>query len=396
MTLANVNVLSNTAQGDGGGVFVSGGLMLMNGLFQNNQSTSGIGGALRNIGVANVSGTQFVSNTAQGDGGAVFALEAVVMTNVLFQDNQCKATSCDGGALFAFSQTRLVDTQFVSNTAQDQGGGASAPGVAIVTNGLFQNNRSVFGAGGGLYAQDVADLSGTHFRSNTAHSSGGGMYALAMVTMTDGLFQDNQSTPGIGGGLAAAGTVNMSGTQFVRNIARRGGGFYHAFGNGRVVNSLFAGNIATTTLGTAMLLAATGTVEVVHVTIASPAVASGSAIDVLTGTVGITNTLIASHTIGISNTGGTVMQDYNLFFGNGANTQGIVSGGANNVTGDPKFVNPTSDDYHLNAGSAAVDTGMNAGVTIDIDGEMRPQFAGFDIGFDEFIPLRIFLPLVTR
>jgi hypothetical protein len=239
-------------------------------------------------------------------------------------------------------------------------------------------------------------LSGTQFVSNTARSSGGGMYALAAVTMTNGLFQDNQSTLGMGGGLAATGSIVLSGTQFVRNSAPQGGGLQHALFDGRIVNGLFAGNVASSTAGAEMLLASTGPVEVVHTTIAAPTVSSGSAIQVLTGTVTITNTAIVSHAVGLNVIGGLVTQDYNLFFGNGADTQGVVAGGANSLTGDPKFVDPLSDNYHLGPGSAAIDAGTNMGVMTDFDGEPRPQGSGFDLGFDEFTPWRIFLPLVMR
>jgi len=396
LTLTNVDVLSNTATGDGGGMYVSGDLTLVNGLFHNNRSTGGAGGALYSFGETIVSGAQFVSNTSQNNGGAVLALVAVTTTDVVFRDNQCLAISCDGGALFAFSQATLVDTQFVGNTAQDHGGGTRAPGTLRVVNGLFQENRSVFSTGGGLYAQFTAEISGTRFVSNTARGRGGGMFALAAVTVTNSLFQGNQSTLNEGGGLAATGSIVLSGTHFVRNRATRGGGLLHTLFDGRIVNGLFAGNVASSTLGAAMLLESPGSVNVIHATIADPVVAGGSAIEVLTGTVSITNTVIASHTVGISNTNGMVTQDYNLFFGNGSNIQGVVAGGTNSVTGDPRFVDPSSDDYHLGPGSAAIDAGTDAGVTTDFDGEERPQFAGFDIGFDEFTPWRIFLPLVMR
>lgn len=55
--------------------------------------------------------------------------------------------------------------------------------------------------------------------------------------------------------------------------------------------------------------------------------------------------------------------------------------------GDPKFAGAAGGDFHLLAGSAAIDQGADlsaAGVTGDIEGTTRPQGARFDIGAYEF------------
>jgi len=49
-------------------------------------------------------------------------------------------------------------------------------------------------------------------------------------------------------------------------------------------------------------------------------------------------------------------------------------------------VNPDGGDYHIGSGSGAIDTGVNAWVTTDIDGELRPYGLGYDIGADELGP----------
>ncbi len=66
---------------------------------------------------------------------------------------------------------------------------------------------------------------------------------------------------------------------------------------------------------------------------------------------------------------------------------GTIIIGTVNVWGDPAFVDPDAGDYHLGPGSAAIDAGVNAGVTTDIDGNPRPHGGGFDLGADEYWPV---------
>jgi hypothetical protein len=101
------------------------------------------------------------------------------------------------------------------------------------------------------------------------------------------------------------------------------------------------------------------------------------------GTVDIKDTIITSHTIGISRTAGTLTADYNLYFGNVVTQSGTTLPGGHDVVGlDPLFVNPTAgiDNYHLKLFSPAVDAGVDVGVYADLDGQPRPIGHGFDIG----------------
>ncbi len=55
---------------------------------------------------------------------------------------------------------------------------------------------------------------------------------------------------------------------------------------------------------------------------------------------------------------------------------------AGNINADPLFVG--SGDYHIQAGSPCIDTGSATGApSDDIDGDSRPQGAGYDMGSDE-------------
>ena len=113
------------------------------------------------------------------------------------------------------------------------------------------------------------------------------------------------------------------------------------------------------------------------------------------GSASLTNTIVASHTVGFSGVG--IAADHTLFF----NTDGLCSAGAscpNSVSGDPGFTNPEAGDFHIRPDSAAIDAGINTGVSADIDGE--PRFGNPDVGADEYWApgslMRIYLPLVRR
>jgi len=346
---------------------------------------SGDGGGLYTSGVLTLTAVNVLSNTASSGGGGVYANNAV-LSGGLFQNNACTNSPCYGGGLYAGSTLALTGTQFLSNTATQDGGGAIALGAATLSDGLFQNNGASWG--GGLYANGAVTLTGTQFISNTATLSGGGTWAWHAATLSGGLFQNNRAS--WGGGLSANSTLALTGTQFLSNTATHGGGLYHAYSDdGRLVNTLFVGNAASGN-GSALYLGSPGQVTLVHTTIASPTVGAGTAIYVRQGTVNITNTLVASYTTSIQRAGGTVNSDYNLFY----NAPTTVTIGSHSLTGtNPLFVNPAGDDYHLLSNSPAVGAGLNVGVATDLDGQPRrdpPTIGAYEALW------RIFLPLVLR
>ncbi|MCH2044518.1 MAG: right-handed parallel beta-helix repeat-containing protein [Saprospiraceae bacterium] len=90
--------------------------------------------------------------------------------------------------------------------------------------------------------------------------------------------------------------------------------------------------------------------------------------------------------------------DYNLYYTVGSGTNYIYYStnytdlaswqaaafayDVNSVEGNPFFV--SNDDLHV-LGILASDAGTNVGITNDIDGDIRPMGAGFDIGADEYM-----------
>ncbi len=387
----------NTAGNQGGGAHFYATANVTATTFTGNTATGSGGGASFDLGsTANVTATTFTDNTAGNSGGGLYfgSLSTMNMTATTFTGNT--AASAGGGAVF-YGTANVMTTTFTSNTAVGSGGGAvfSDSSTANVTATTFTGNTASNGFGGGAYfgASSTANVTATTFTGNTANINGfgGGAYfgAGSTANVTATTFTGNHANVD-GGGAYTTGAVTLTGGLFQNNTSfRNGGGLYQSgISDGQLVNALFARNVANGTLGAALYLDSAGSVQILHTTIAGLTASGDSAIFIDNGTVGITDTIVASHSIGINRTAGTVYEDYNLFFGNTVDTGGTIGGGTNDVSGDPIFVDPASDNYHLGADSAAIDVGANAGVTSDFDGDVRPQGFGYDIGYDEVLQYR--------
>ena len=83
--------------------------------------------------------------------------------------------------------------------------------------------------------------------------------------------------------------------------------------------------------------------------------------------------------------GGAVEGSHNLLF----STEGNIDPGdfPNDLVNiDPLLIDPARDNYHIPAGSPAIDAGLDVGITTDLDGNSRPQGNAPDIGAYEFTP----------
>lgn len=335
---------------DANGVLhVADSLLINNSDLINNSAING--GAVWVNGSAAISGTRFISNVAVGDGGAVWAATRITLTHNTYTGNTATGNA---GAVFA------------------QDGGAT------INNTRFEGNTAN-GDGGAVVATD-ADVTGSDFISNTAGNNGGAAQLLNS-RITGGSFISNSAgiTNTGNGGAISGNTVQIAGTRFLRNTAALGGGIS---ASGWVQNSLFADNSARNGQGNEM--EAISETAIAHNTFASSGLISttGSAI-LLQATGTISNNIIASHTLGIESLYGPVVEDYNLFFGNGTDITGSVGVGGHSVSGDPLFVDVAADNYHVQRGSAAIDAGADSSIHQDVDGEPRPQGVAPDIGFDE-------------
>jgi hypothetical protein len=78
---------------------------------------------------------------------------------------------------------------------------------------------------------------------------------------------------------------------------------------------------------------------------------------------------------------GSIVSDHNLLYESGRTYSGFAGDVLNK---NPLFVNAASMDYHLQSTSPAKDAGVDVGVAMDRDGNVRPQGTGYDIGAYEY------------
>jgi len=424
-------ISGNQAGGNGGGVYASGDATVSAGRFESNTSSSGSGGGLYASGGLNLSGTPvFSGNTASSNGGGAFVGSGGVTAGGLFENNRSSGGS--GGGLYVASTLSISGTRLISNTAQAGnggglavnntiwmtntqvlsnsaalGGGVYGAADATLTGSILQGNRSG-GSGGGVNVNGRLQLVDTALAGNQSGAQGGGAFAGGDITVTGCRLEQNGATAE-GGGLYAPGALEISASTFIGNSANHGGGVYHTgSANARIENSLFARNSVGSSFpgGAAICLNSTGNADLIHLTIASPGGNPQEAIAAVQGNITVQNSIIAQHTIGVHDQGADALSgDYNLYFDDNLNVAEATCantylGGTHNQCGDPRFTDENEDDYTLQFGSVAIDTGADLGLTTDLAGNSRPQGDGIDIGaYESALSASnnvVFLPLIIK
>ena len=340
-----------------------------------------------------------------GAGGGVYVITA---TGIL-QDNQVFSnTSGAGGGVYMYASKSVLHGNSITINVADDGGGLYLQESEPVLSGNTIVANTAHWAGGGLCLKDSAGvLSQTTVASNTGYL-GGGLYLRGSGAILDGdLIAFN--TGGAGGALyLEESAVALRRSRVLDNEALRGGGLFLGLSRATLTNDVVADNQAENE-GDGLYLIGSS-VRVLHTTIARNGLAGlsgndddSSGIYAITSfsadstTIVLTNTILVSHTLGITVGTGSSVTVEGMVWGAGvwANAtdwggSGTVVVGTANVWGDPAFVDPDNGDYHIRPSSAAVDAGVDAGSTPlcshDIDGDLRTDGRP-DIGADELVAL---------
>ncbi len=360
-TLVGNTISANTAAQEGGGLSLSYSAATLSGnIISGNlitgSTTSGSehaygGGLFLDQSPATLIGNTISNNSATHNfyargGGLLLSSSAATLYRNILSNNSADGNSVawGGGLCLTGASATLRENTVSNNWANSEfdsrGGGLfiGATAATLDSNVVISNTAS--GSGGGMYlSYNSAILDRNTISSNTAQSGGGAFLNFDESTLSNNVIADNQATVHGGGLYGLASFTRLMHTTIVRNLGGDGSGIY---------------------------LDNPGTLQGSHMA--------------------LTNTILASHTVGIvAASGNTATLQATLWYGNGQDWAGSgkVITGTHDYWGDPVFVEPAQGDYHIGLASAAIDRGVDVGVSIDIDGDPRPAAFGFDLGADE-------------
>lgn len=392
LTLRNSILLSNTAD-FGGGLFAEGGDSLLEGNVMSGNLGDG-GGIAIYLGRATLHNNRLQRNRSSNHGGGVLLVdcEGTLSQNVLSHNegltgggaslsgditliqNTVAGNRADVGAGLSLSDGTITLRQntISDNHATAVGGGiafSSTPGgphpdQQVLTNNIISGN--VAAQGGGIYMSYVQPrFAHNQIVGNHALDYGGGLLQNEARTHMDGDVVSGNSAGHKGGGIAMQQRSDsyFANVVLLKNEADEEGSALWIWGS---------------------------TLELAQATFADNPGRSGVFVQEFPPLVNwsswltVTNAIMVSHTtalVAVDQSNVTV--DGMLFSGNDIDTDGSGQISVTHVvTGPPAFA---PDGYHLTPASQALNRGIPADVSYDLDGQ--PRFSGeVDLGADEYWP----------
>ena len=428
------------------------GFTITGGNGSNAMARPGYGGAIYSTGGAPIIANNVISHnvaytsaSSDGYGGGICVRNstgAVISGNLVISNVASTGHTGYGGGIYVSGglSARVVNNVVLSNTASVTGGLGYGGGIhfsssdgAIVTGNRVAHNVGQAGPagnygsyGGGIYCYSSADatIADNLLEHNTSSvpssGSGGGIgvWGCQRLTVSGNTLSENVGSAGTmlgggwGGGLFSYDSRNLliEANRVVSNTAGtysgRGGGFYMSRNTiFTMTNNVVAANHANRKGGGMAFETSSGepvTGTLVHNTFAANDRGSGEGriaihLNEAYVTLALTNNLIYSHTYGVYAVATSAARlDHTLFY---ANSSGDT-GGPGSITNTAPITgqDPLLDtDYHLQSGSPAIDAGrVLPWLGTDIDGDPRPDGAGYDVGADEYVYRHVYLPLTLR
>jgi hypothetical protein len=159
---------------------------------------------------------------------------------------------CDGGGIFNSASLLVTGSAFISNTADFIGGGIANNGTLTLTDTTLRDNSALF-RGGGISNSSLAAITGSAFDSNSAsddgsfNGGGGGIYNGGTLTVANSTLSGNwvsELGEGWGGGINNVGMLMLYNSTLSNNWADDGGGGIRSTDTLHLSNTLIANSPA--------------------------------------------------------------------------------------------------------------------------------------------------------
>ncbi|MBC2695351.1 MAG: hypothetical protein HF982_08775 [Desulfobacteraceae bacterium] len=311
----------------------------------------------------------------------------------LRSENGADTTIIDGGgdgSVVTFNsyegENSVLNGFTIQNGVAHSGGGIYCYYASpTITNCTVKGNTANTNHGGGIYCTlSSPAITNCTIIENTANGSGGGILCEydCYPTITNCKISGNACYNGNGGGVHFANSSNVIVTNCIisgNTASNDGGGVQCYRASPIIINCTITGNASS--WGGGILCYWSSATVINGVIWGNKASSSNGGDEVYLWYIGDSITIRYS--------------DINPNLIQGAGTANLDT---TNINAEPLFIDPqpaseapiTAGDYHLQVGSPCIDTGTDDISTYpnlptdDIDGDPRPQSAGYDMGADEF------------
>ena len=291
-------------------------------------------------------------NTFEG-GGIYIKQSSPTITNSIVYNN----IAYSGGGIYCENSFAIITNCTVNqNTASWEGGGIHcSKSSPLIANCAIINNNAAHDGGGIKYSScNFPSIINCNISGNISNDDGGGMFISSSSPTITYCTISNNSAESDGGGifLEHSDSTSIINCIISDNLATGdyGGGIWDNGSSPTITNCTLNGNMTTRYGG-----------GIFSTSYSQPTITNCLFWDDMPDEIYI-NT-------------GTPTVSY-------SNIEGGFSG-AGNIDADPQFVG--NGDYHLTVSSPCIDEGTSVGAPdYDIDGDQRPQDAGYDMGADEY------------
>ncbi len=203
-SINNCNFTNNQGH-TGGAVNLTKGT-ITNSLFENNTAESD-GGAIYIVDEGNLTNCTFINNKASNDGGAIYG--GNTFNNIIFIGNDAR----DGAAINTHKENIVINnSSFINHT--------STYGTLSILGGTINNSKFINNEGneyGVIYSSYDLEIHNCIFNNNSFEEMGGGIYAYGNLSVYDSEFTNNKA--GLGGAIAVHGNLYIVESKFENNSA---------------------------------------------------------------------------------------------------------------------------------------------------------------------------------